>query len=163
MDCIAKALSINKNDIEHDKHLVFYNCNDHQLGFENIKTRANIPFARRHSLTVNCQKLFDGDELELQRATAVKDDTSASDIRMTSSLQECEMYVTQNGYITDSLSKDEEDFPIAFGIAMYKDEQQFEKLLRAIYRPQNHYCVHVDLKAEPKVLRICEKYNEMFF
>ena len=58
MDCIAKALSINKNDIEHDKHLVFYNCNDHQLGFENIKTRANIPFARRHSLTVNCQKLL---------------------------------------------------------------------------------------------------------
>ena len=81
---------------------------------------------------------------------------------MTSSLQECEMYVTQNGYITDSLSKDEEDFPIAFGIAMYKDEQQFEKLLRAIYRPQNHYCVHVDLKAEPKVYEFVKNITKCF-
>lgn len=29
--------------------------------------------------------------------------------------------------------------------------QNFERLLRAIYAPQNFYCIHVDKKAEPSV------------
>ena len=30
---------------------------------------------------------------------------------------------------------------------MYKDVQQTERLLRAIYSPQNYYCIHVDTKS----------------
>ena len=29
---------------------------------------------------------------------------------------------------------------------MYRDMDQVERLLRAIYRPQNLYCLHVDVK-----------------
>ena len=34
---------------------------------------------------------------------------------------------------------------------MFRDVEQTERLLRAIYRPQNVYCVHVDRKS-PKVI-----------
>ena len=34
---------------------------------------------------------------------------------------------------------------------MYKDPDQVERLLRAIYRPQNYYCIHVDLNATAEV------------
>ncbi len=30
---------------------------------------------------------------------------------------------------------------------VYKDIEQFERLLRVIYRPQNYYCIHVDKKS----------------
>ena len=37
------------------------------------------------------------------------------------------------------------------GIAMHFDVCQLERLLRAIYRPHNLYCVHVDAKVPPSV------------
>ncbi|CAH1779726.1 unnamed protein product [Owenia fusiformis] len=50
-------------------------------------------------------------------------------------------------YIMKPTSKLEFDFPIAFDIIMYKDIEQMERLLRAIYRPWNYYCIHVDQKS----------------
>ncbi|XP_078371758.1 N-acetyllactosaminide beta-1,6-N-acetylglucosaminyl-transferase-like [Oculina patagonica] len=44
-------------------------------------------------------------------------------------------------------SDTELDFPIAFAISVYKSAQLLEKLLQAIYMPQNIYCIHVDLKS----------------
>ena len=46
-----------------------------------------------------------------------------------------------------ALSLEEAEFPLAFSIAMYRDVEQTERLLRAIYQPQNLYCIHVDTKS----------------
>jgi hypothetical protein len=54
----------------------------------------------------------------------------------------------------DSLSDEEENFSIAYSIMVYKRPEQFEMLLRAVYRPQNVYCIHVDKKTPQSV------YNE---
>ena len=43
-------------------------------------------------------------------------------------------------------------FPIAFAISVYKSAQLLEKLLQAIYMPQNIYCIHIDLKS-PETFR----------
>lgn len=51
----------------------------------------------------------------------------------------------------DSLTDEERDFPIAYSILVYESPEQFEILLRAIYRPQNAYCVHVDRKTTENV------------
>ena len=40
---------------------------------------------------------------------------------------------------------------LCFSIQMYKDVVQFERLLRAIYRPQNVYCINVD-KSSPRAV-----------
>lgn len=51
----------------------------------------------------------------------------------------------------DSLTDEERDFPVAYSILVYESPEQFEILLRAIYRPQNAYCVHVDRKTTENV------------
>ncbi|XP_051986936.1 beta-1,3-galactosyl-O-glycosyl-glycoprotein beta-1,6-N-acetylglucosaminyltransferase 7 isoform X2 [Xyrauchen texanus] len=50
-------------------------------------------------------------------------------------------------FIMSPLSKEEKDFPLAFIITIHKELETFVRLLRAIYAPQNVYCIHIDAKA----------------
>ncbi|XP_055964517.1 N-acetyllactosaminide beta-1,6-N-acetylglucosaminyl-transferase isoform X1 [Sorex fumeus] len=61
----------------------------------------------------------------------------------------CEDYVAWGHYITAPLSPEEAAFPLAYVMVVHKDFGTFERLFRAIYMPQNVYCVHVDAKAAP--------------
>ncbi|ELU04012.1 hypothetical protein CAPTEDRAFT_43769, partial [Capitella teleta] len=60
----------------------------------------------------------------------------------------CSSFVTSRGYPKQPASDDEFRFPIAYSLVVYKDFEQFEMLLRAVYQPQNIYCIHVDRKAQ---------------
>ena len=42
-------------------------------------------------------------------------------------------------------------------IAMYKDVEQAERLLRAIYQPQNIYCFHIDTKTSLLIHRVMRR------
>ena len=46
-----------------------------------------------------------------------------------------------------SSRNDADDFPLAFNILAHRDADQLARLLRAIYRPQNVYCIHVDARS----------------
>ncbi|XP_063115938.1 N-acetyllactosaminide beta-1,6-N-acetylglucosaminyl-transferase isoform X3 [Cavia porcellus] len=59
----------------------------------------------------------------------------------------CFEYRVQSHYITQTLSEEEAAFPLAFTMTIHKDFGTFERLFRAVYMPQNVYCVHVDRKA----------------
>ncbi|NXN32624.1 GCNT2 transferase, partial [Nycticryphes semicollaris] len=59
----------------------------------------------------------------------------------------CTEYIMQNHYITRTLSAEEAAFPIAYVMTLHKNFETFERLFRAVYMPQNVYCVHVDAKA----------------
>ncbi|XP_067608080.1 N-acetyllactosaminide beta-1,6-N-acetylglucosaminyl-transferase isoform X3 [Pseudorca crassidens] len=59
----------------------------------------------------------------------------------------CYEYIAQSQYITEALSEEEAGFPLAYMMTVHKDFGTFERLFRAIYMPQNVYCVHVDEKA----------------
>ncbi|XP_004712246.1 N-acetyllactosaminide beta-1,6-N-acetylglucosaminyl-transferase isoform X1 [Echinops telfairi] len=59
----------------------------------------------------------------------------------------CKDYLTQSHYITSSLSEEEAAFPLAYVMVIHKDFNTFERLFRAVYMPQNVYCIHVDEKA----------------
>ena len=62
--------------------------------------------------------------------------------------QNCDVYKTSRGYVTSALTQMEQDFPLAYSLVVFKDIEPVERLLRAIYRPQNIYCIHVDAKAQ---------------
>ena len=66
--------------------------------------------------------------------------------------RDCSTFKQQHGYHLKSVSQEEAEFPIAFNILMHKDLTQVERLLRAIYRPQNIYCFHVDAKASKSLM-----------
>ncbi|XP_062954266.1 N-acetyllactosaminide beta-1,6-N-acetylglucosaminyl-transferase-like [Cynocephalus volans] len=59
----------------------------------------------------------------------------------------CYKYMVQGHYITETLSEEEARFPLAYTVTIHKDFDTFERLFRAIYMPQNVYCVHMDKKA----------------
>ena len=65
---------------------------------------------------------------------------------------DCMGFIKRNGF-TSAVTDEERDFPIAFSILIYKDPQQAFRLLRAIWRPQNVYCIHVDAKSNDQIRR----------
>ncbi|XP_046892833.1 beta-1,3-galactosyl-O-glycosyl-glycoprotein beta-1,6-N-acetylglucosaminyltransferase 7 isoform X2 [Hypomesus transpacificus] len=62
----------------------------------------------------------------------------------------CPQLLRDLHFITGSLSREEEDYPLAFILTVHKELALFIRLLRAIYAPHNVYCIHVDLKALPE-------------
>lgn len=67
--------------------------------------------------------------------------------------KDCESYKSQR-YFTEPLSQEEKDFPLGFGIRMHKNVAQVEQLLRAIYMPQNVYCIYIDKKATQEIHQV---------
>ncbi|XP_061192186.1 beta-1,3-galactosyl-O-glycosyl-glycoprotein beta-1,6-N-acetylglucosaminyltransferase-like [Saccostrea echinata] len=93
---------------------------------------------------VSCRLLFEGNIDEIQKSVRLKKSQKSDSIR--NQTRDCQKFVKTRGYINDTLSEEEMMFPIAYSIMAYKSPEQFEILLRAIYRPQNIYCVHIDNK-----------------
>ncbi|XP_061184953.1 beta-1,3-galactosyl-O-glycosyl-glycoprotein beta-1,6-N-acetylglucosaminyltransferase-like [Saccostrea echinata] len=105
----------------------------------------------RNVQEVNCRLLFEGSEKEILKARNSNLNEERLRQRIISQTKNCNKFIDNRGYIMDSLSEEEKNFPIAYGIMVYKNPEQFEILLRAIYRPQNFYCVHVDRKTSENV------------
>ncbi len=66
-------------------------------------------------------------------------------------VQNCDKFLDKRGYRFHHVTDEEKSFPLALSIVMRDNVEQAERLLRAIYRPHNVYCVHVDKKAPPSV------------
>jgi hypothetical protein len=58
----------------------------------------------------------------------------------------CAGYLRARAFINVS-SAQEVAYPLAYSIVVHKKAGQVERLLQAIYRPQNVYCIHIDAKA----------------
>ena len=96
---------------------------------------------------INCRALLEGDRKEQISAkfyTKHHPRKTIHDHHFTKFAKNCSAFIEERGYIQEPLSKEEEDFPIAFSILFYKELQQVERLLRTIYRPNNIYCLHLD-------------------
>ena len=65
--------------------------------------------------------------------------------------KDCDNFRSTRGYYSTPGTEAELNFPLAYSIIMYSEVDRAERLLRAIYQPQNFYCVHVDKKAEEEV------------
>lgn len=117
-----------------------------------------------HVSSVDCAKLFSGDPDELNKADIYQKSHKpvfTPNEEFVNIASNCESF-KEGRYITQPLTKEEEDFPLAYSILMFKDVAQTERLLRAIYRPQNFYCIHVDMKSTPVVREAIQKISECF-
>ncbi|XP_006129457.1 putative beta-1,3-galactosyl-O-glycosyl-glycoprotein beta-1,6-N-acetylglucosaminyltransferase 7 [Pelodiscus sinensis] len=59
----------------------------------------------------------------------------------------CSTVLKSLHFITRPLSEEEGNFSLAYIITIHKELEMFVKLLRAIYLPQNVYCIHIDEKS----------------
>ncbi|KAK7112470.1 N-acetyllactosaminide beta-1,6-N-acetylglucosaminyl-transferase-like [Littorina saxatilis] len=75
-----------------------------------------------------------------------------SENTLTERTGDCQSFRERHGYRRYRQPSEEEvRFPLAFNVLLYKDVEQLHVLLRAIYRPHNSYCLHVDGHAAPKM------------
>lgn len=118
-------------------------------------TKKKSFFKTRQSVkNANCRLIFEGEKIEIKKAEEISrwlpkyEISSREYIDMT---KNCPKFIQKRGYITSSLTEEELNFPIAFSILMFDYVEQTERLLRAIYRPQNIYCIHVDAKASDEI------------
>ncbi|NXI41051.1 GNT2A transferase, partial [Galbula dea] len=106
----------------------------------NLRTKKSLRrlnFSVTSTLEEACEALVEGKELLL------KENTLKTSFRESN----CTEYITRSHYITRPLSAEEASFPIAYVMTLHKEFETFERLFRAVYMPQNIYCVHVDVKA----------------
>ncbi|XP_064597282.1 LOW QUALITY PROTEIN: beta-1,3-galactosyl-O-glycosyl-glycoprotein beta-1,6-N-acetylglucosaminyltransferase-like [Liolophura sinensis] len=114
---------------------------------------------------VNCQALIRGDKHEQSKTEDLMRNENRKPLNgedYFNICKNCSEFISARGYITIPLSAEEMNFPIAYSILMYKDSEQAERLLRAIYQPQNYYCIHVDRKSEGSIKRGMEAVAKCF-
>jgi len=114
---------------------------------------------------VNCAALLSGNIQSIAGAHVQQQkwpkQTISDDIYVAAAA-DCAQYINQRRFTLQPLSSEEADFPLAFSIVMFRDVELFERLLRAIYRPQNFYCVHVDKKSASTVHRAVAAISSCF-
>ncbi|XP_070762806.1 beta-1,3-galactosyl-O-glycosyl-glycoprotein beta-1,6-N-acetylglucosaminyltransferase 3 [Enoplosus armatus] len=76
--------------------------------------------------------------------------------------KDCAAYTEKRGFMTVPLSEEERDFPIAYSMVIHEKIEMFERLLRAVYAPQNIYCVHVDQKSPKEFHKAVEAIVSCF-
>ncbi|KAM8760524.1 beta-1,3-galactosyl-O-glycosyl-glycoprotein beta-1,6-N-acetylglucosaminyltransferase-like [Acanthopagrus schlegelii] len=102
----------------------------------------------------NCSAILRGETGALEQAkllTITKDfqkSVQIPDEYYINATQDCSQFKLSRKYLPYPLSQEEEDFPLAYSMVVHHKLQNFERLLRAIYSPQNIYCVHVDHKSD---------------
>lgn len=58
------------------------------------------------------------------------------------------------------LSEEEANYPLAYGMIVYKDLAQLYFTMSSIYHPQNAYCIAVDKKSSAKFKKGLQKLAE---
>ncbi|ELU11398.1 hypothetical protein CAPTEDRAFT_83082, partial [Capitella teleta] len=107
----------------------------------------------------SCRKLINGDKNELKSADRFQKTHTKRPIENSAyaaMTENCRAFKNERHYVTSPLNDEEAAFPLAYSLLIFKDIEQFERLLRAIYRPQNFYCVHVDQKSPRDFLKAAQ-------
>ncbi|XP_074653678.1 N-acetyllactosaminide beta-1,6-N-acetylglucosaminyl-transferase-like [Tubulanus polymorphus] len=119
-----------------------------RIAFDGRPPHRVSEFARR----CICDDLFKGKASAIQRARRymrLNPRKSVTDREYFEILSNstCAEFAIRSGYFTSPASREELNFPLAYGILVYENFEQFERLFRAIYALQNYYCIHVDRKS----------------
>lgn len=104
--------------------------------------------AKTEFVSLDCKLLAQRDAKHLARAKCIlqkrKRSGPAPDWHFIHSTRHCDTFIHDQGYEMSATSGEERNFPLAFSIRMHDSVAQAERLLRAIYRPHNVYCIHID-------------------
>ena len=95
-----------------------------------------------------CKRLISGEE-KLNTIGISLNDSEIFDIYNTN--QDC-AHLLQMRFGHPPVTKEEIQLPISYGFTIYKGARLFERILQAIYMPNNVYCIHIDKKS-PEVFR----------
>jgi hypothetical protein len=124
----------------------------------------------RDRYNVNCRLLFEDDENERNKSTQLMQELrgNSSEIRLLNDSNfifdssKCSIFRDIRGYDKHKVTDFEANFSLAYTILVNENVEQFERLLRVIYRPQNVYCIHVDSKSSVHLKTAIESISSCF-
>ena len=112
------------------------------------------------SIEKDCQLLWDGDMKEInkiqRRLTQWRNGVSDNKF-LSSYLLNCSVISAE--FNSFYVSQVEKEFPLAFLLNVHTAPQQIVRFIKAIYRPHNIYCIHVDTNLSTTFKEIIKKLS----
>ncbi|KAJ7986998.1 hypothetical protein DPEC_G00334200 [Dallia pectoralis] len=107
---------------------------------------------------VDCNGIYEMDPVEVGKSLAIRkriivEELDESLVNRTSN---CSDYFHSRGYASVRVSNEEKAFPLAYSLVVHKSASMVEKILRAIYTPNNIYCIHYDRTSSERFMRAME-------
>lgn len=98
---------------------------------------------------IDCSAIYQLDPVEIGKSLEVRrkvivDLEDESIVKLTA---DCQRYTDARGYNDITPSEEEKQFPLAYSLVVHKNMPMVERILRAIYAPNNIYCIHYDQKS----------------
>lgn len=116
-----------------------------------------VSLSRSHNrrYDVNCTAIYELDPVEIGKALEIKRKViiEADDQSTVSLTSDCQSFIKARGYDEVPVSAAERAFPLAYSLVVHKNAPMVERILHAIYAPQNIYCVHYDHKSSPVFIK----------
>ncbi|KAH3883243.1 hypothetical protein DPMN_007197 [Dreissena polymorpha] len=125
------------------------------------------PLLNQELQSFKCVRLFQNDSVEMAKAATFLSNLNYSfsrrqDEEFLELASNCDQFKKDWGFFVYPPSQEETSFPIAFSILFHENVEQLTRLLRAIYRPQNQYCIHIDGKAPGSIIEIVTRISSCF-
>ncbi|MFT7815622.1 beta-1,3-galactosyl-O-glycosyl-glycoprotein beta-1,6-N-acetylglucosaminyltransferase 4-like [Arapaima gigas] len=113
---------------------------------------------------VNCTAIYELDPLEIGKSLEIrrKDIVDLEDEEMVGLTSDCWKFTEARQYPKKPFSEEERLFPLAYSLVVHKQASMVERILRAIYTPQNLYCIHYDKKSSPRFRAAMENLAKCF-
>ncbi|XP_052040391.1 beta-1,3-galactosyl-O-glycosyl-glycoprotein beta-1,6-N-acetylglucosaminyltransferase 7-like [Apodemus sylvaticus] len=109
-----------------------------------------------------CLALFDGKKAAPQIAQFCRPPPNSEVPAHLRTPGNCSRMARGLHFITRPLSAEERNFSLAYVIHAHKELAMFVRLLRAIYAPQNVYCIHIDEKAPKRFKSAVRTFVDCF-
>ena len=142
--------------------MVNHESNDNELFIQRNNKQQRIKY------NINCQSLIEMNTNEINKAQTIlnlNDNIEVIDDKnyiFDSSM--CQNYKKTRGYdkLLTISEQIEIDYPISYAILTYQHAEQIDRLLRLIWRPQNHYCFHIDSKSTDSFKQAIKSISNCF-
>ncbi|XP_051924243.1 beta-1,3-galactosyl-O-glycosyl-glycoprotein beta-1,6-N-acetylglucosaminyltransferase 4 [Hippocampus zosterae] len=117
-----------------------------------------LPGIHSHTYDVNCTAIYELDPVEIGKALEIKQKVlvPVDDESTVSLTSDCPAFMKTRHYNGVLISELEHNFPLAYSLVVHKNAPMVERILHAIYAPQNIYCIHYDQKSSPAFIKAME-------
>lgn len=148
-------------------HMVFKYSTEYNK-YDQVETMKHL--FQRARYDVDCKKIISMDSNEQAKAKSLVDKLreenklkTLDDTNFIFDKSKCDVFKRARGgtyLLKNSTSND--TIRLAFSILVYEQVEQLERLLHAVYRPQNYYCIHVDKKSSPALHQAVKSITDCF-
>lgn len=113
---------------------------------------------------INCTAIYEQEPVEIGKSLEIrrKKIVEVDDRSIVSFTADCKNYIEKRGYNQIFVTDEECSFPIAYSLVVHKNSAMVERILRAIYTPQNIYCIHYDQKSSKDFVTALKNLEKCF-